>query len=111
MINPFVKNKTNNVGNNNDSKGTFKIHPFGQDMIILNENGLILGERLYIETRPFHQKPSIQHKCLCIIFIFLRVPMTSNSFGGLFSLHNYVHTIKSCMFIHVSQSVCSANCS
>jgi hypothetical protein len=55
-------------GINNDSMGKFKIHPFGQEKAILNENGLILRKRLYPETRPFHQKPSIHQKGLIYNF-------------------------------------------
>jgi hypothetical protein len=36
--------------------GKFKIHAFGQEKAILNQNGLILRKRLYLETRPFHKK-------------------------------------------------------
>jgi hypothetical protein len=56
------------VGINNDSTGKFKIHPFGQDKAISNENGLILRKRPYLETRPFHQKPSIHQKWLSYYF-------------------------------------------
>jgi len=67
-INPFEKNKPHQVGINNDSMGKFKIHPFGQEKAILNENGLIIRKKLYLETRRFHQKPSVHKKGLIISF-------------------------------------------
>ena len=67
-IDPFLKNKPHQVGINNDSTGKFKIHPFGQDKAILNENGLILRKRPYLETRPFYQKTSVHQKGLFIVF-------------------------------------------
>ena len=48
--------------------GKFKIHPFRQEKAILNENGQILRKWPYIETRPFHQKPSFHQKWLCYYF-------------------------------------------
>ena len=63
-IDPFLKKKPHQVGINNDSTGKFKIHPFGQDKAILNENDLTLRKRLYLETRPFYQKMSVRQKRL-----------------------------------------------
>jgi len=64
-------------------------------MAILNENGLILRKRLYLETRPFHQKSSVQQKRLIYWFwSFWELPWLLISFRGLFSLHSDVSTIK-----------------
>ena len=89
------------MGINTDFTGKFQIHQFGQETAILNENGLILRKRPYLETRPFHRKPFFYKKAYLLFLIFLKVPMTSHSFHGLISLHRDVHTINSYMFIGV----------
>jgi hypothetical protein len=47
---------------------TKSIDLFGQEKAISNENGLTLRKRLCLETRSFHQKPSIRQKRLIYYF-------------------------------------------
>ena len=56
-------------------------------MALFREKGLILKQGHFTKKRPFTKKAYL------LFLILLRVPMTSHSFRGLFSLHSDVHTI------------------
>ena len=84
--------------------GKFKIHPFGQDKAILNENGLILRKRPYLETRPFYQKMSVHKKRLIYCFwSFWEFPWLLIPFAVCFlCIAMWIQSSYKCLYIGIS---------